>query len=45
VIINRAIMFDVGVYNAGLGAVLAYINSRSFAPFACIANLHRMINP
>ncbi|MHB1304041.1 MAG: bile acid:sodium symporter family protein [Acidiphilium sp.] len=32
----RAIMFDVGVYNSGLGAVLAYTN---FGPFAALPAL------
>ena len=33
---SRAIMFDVGVYNSGLGAVLASIN---FGPFAALPAL------
>jgi bile acid:Na+ symporter, BASS family len=33
---SRAIMFDVGVYNSGLGAVLAYTN---FGPFAALPAL------
>ena len=32
----RAIMFDVGIYNSGLGAVLAYTN---FGPFAALPAL------
>jgi BASS family bile acid:Na+ symporter len=32
----RAIMFDTGVYNSGLGAVLAAVN---FGPFAALRTL------
>jgi BASS family bile acid:Na+ symporter len=36
----RAIMFDVGVYNSGLGAVLATVN---FGPFAALPALMNMV--
>ncbi|MCF3945621.1 bile acid:sodium symporter family protein [Acidiphilium iwatense] len=35
---SRAIMFDVGIYNSGLGAVLANINFGPFAALPCLMN-------
>ena len=35
---SRAIMFDVGIYNSGLGAVLASVNFGAFAALPALMN-------